>query len=132
MLPNQDCWYVDEDRILYDTKEVNKKGKPVKKMKRIRKLYVIDRAPITDSGQYRITITRRQGVTSYTVSAVPVQRGSIFDNPSGKVEPWHTLLKGEWQRIDSLPDYERLRLWLQARIGASHAIQAATSLVYGD
>ena len=144
-------WTVDVKRFFIETKETNSKGNAVSVPVTIRKMFVVDPRPITDSGHYRIVLRNRNTYdtkvivgprggrktvrtvigreTTYSLSALPRIPQSIWTNPSGRCESWYKV-GTEYSRKDCGPamtEAEFLR-WLTFILGEQQAKLALLTL----
>jgi hypothetical protein len=143
-------WTVDVKRFFIETAEKNGKGNAVSVPVTIRKMFVTDPRPITDSGHYRIVLRNRNTYdtrvvvgprggrktvrtvigreTTYSLSALPRIPQSIWTNPSGRAESWYKV-GTEYKRTDDKPftEAEFLR-WLTVRMGEAQAKLALLTL----
>jgi hypothetical protein len=155
MVKHPATYTVDVKRYFIETKETNTKGNPVSVPITIRKMFVVDPKPITDSGFYRIVYRARNQYhtttivgprggkkkvrtvigreVTYSLSALPRIPQSIWTNPSGRCESWYTVGK-EYSRKDMGPamtEAEFLR-WLTHRMGEAQAKIALHTLLTAE
>jgi hypothetical protein len=122
-------WNVEVKRFYIPSKtKRTKKGKPVLVPVTIRKMFVVDKNPITDSGFYRIVRLDRRGEVTFSLSALPRIPQLIWANPSGKCEEWFKV-GADYKRTDDKPmNRVQVLRWLAVRMGLEQATMAVQAL----